>query len=128
MTVDYGTDVSWFPDVTPNLSLTSGNRTLAEALYRRLSTPRGWFAWDPDYGLDVRGLVNETLNPNNVSAWQRQIAAECEKDERVLTASVVITQTSQTTVSISIAIEGANGPLTLVLGVSNVGLAMLSFT
>ncbi len=124
----YGTDVSWFPDLDPNLSLTSGNQTLAQAIWQRLMTPRGTFPWDPEYGLDVRGLLNETILPNTIGAWQRQIANEIEKDERVISANVVITQTSQTAISISITGNGAAGPFTLVLGVSSVTVSLLSYT
>jgi phage baseplate assembly protein W len=123
-----GSDVSWFPDLDPNLALVSGNACLAQALWQRLSTVRGTFPWDPEYGLYVAGLFNETIQPSTLPSWQRQIAAECEKDERVFAATVTIAQLSQTQLTITIVCEIAGGPFTLTLGVSAVTVALLSFT
>lgn len=128
MPVDFGSDVSWFPDLDPNLSLVTGNACLAQAIYRRLTTVKGTYSWDPEYGLYVAGLFNETILPNTLPMWQRQIATELEKDERIASADVLITQTSQTALTITINCTTSNGPFTAVLGVADVTVSLLSFT
>ena len=122
---NYGTDVAWYPDLDANLRLVSGNYLLAQAIWQRLSTPRGTFPWDTEYGLDVRGLLNATIGPNTIPSWQRQIANECEKDERVLSVTVTITLFANDTMQIGIDGIGSAGPFTATLGVTRVTTALL---
>lgn len=125
--IDFGSDASWGPSgLDPNLSLVSGYACLAQSLWRRLMTPQGTFAWDPEYGPDLRQLVNETIGPGTLGAWQRAVEAQCELDERVTSASCVITQRSQISLRVSIFLVTANGPFTLVLGVEDVTVQILS--
>ncbi len=56
---DFVVDVSTFPDLDSSFTLITGRRVIAEAILRRLLTPRGGLAYDPDFGLDVRGWLNE---------------------------------------------------------------------
>lgn len=122
--VDFGSDISTLPDLDPNLGLVTGNTAVAEACYRRLMTPRGSYSWDPTYGLYIRGMLNETMSDQRIATWQREIANELEKDERVLNANATITRNG-TSIAISIEILTANGPFSFVLGVSSVTVSIL---
>src|SRR5947208_3071152 len=84
---DFGADLAALPDLDPRWPLQSGGRNLAEAIARRLQTPRGGLFYAPDYGTDVRGWLNEAMTGDDVFRAQVAIEAECEKDERVRSAS-----------------------------------------
>ncbi len=56
----YGTDISCAEDFQPDARDVDGFSTQAigEAIYRRLTTPRGSNPDDEDYGLDVAAYLN----------------------------------------------------------------------
>lgn len=121
---DFGSDISFAPDMSTNLALVSADQVVAEAILRRLSTPRGWFSWDPSYGLDLRMMLNASMTDETVALWRREIANECEKDERVLSANVSISRIGNA-LTVGIELTTSNGPLSLVLGVSAVTVSLL---
>ncbi len=131
MAIDYGRDTSVIDDVGPRDRLVSGRRNLANALARRLGTPRAALAEiddDGDYGLDLRQLIGESLSPADERRWKADIAAECEKDSRVGAAVVSFTLTPATqALEIVIEIEPADGsaPFTLVLAISELTVEVL---
>jgi hypothetical protein len=122
--VAYGSDTDCAVDLPLRDAQVTGRKNLANALVRRLQTPRGALAEiedDPDYGLDVRQLVGAGLTRAQVARWQAEIAAECAKDERVVSASVVLTfvrEMQRITIEIEIMPVNESVPLTLVLAVA----------
>jgi len=126
MATDFGTDVSTFPDLDPSFATMSGPRVLGEAIARRISTPRGALHYAPNYGTDVRSYLNDAVTPAKLAQWQREIQAECQKDERVRSAAVSLSfQAQSQTMRITIGIETADGPFTLVLSATAVSVAVL---
>jgi hypothetical protein len=122
---DFGSDIGCYPDLDPNLTLITGPRVLLEATYRRLTTARGTYDWDPEYGFDVQALLNEDFDATTLPLWQREIQAEVEKDERVLVADVTISPTQGDGYQIAVALTTADGVFALVLGVSQVTVQIL---
>ncbi len=88
---EVGVDVDCVTDVSPQFSLAYGIRNLANALLRRLITPRGSLFYDPDYGLDLREYLNAALTDGEVGALAAAVGLELEKDERVASAQVAMT-------------------------------------
>jgi hypothetical protein len=91
----YGTDVSLTSDLSPTLELVDAfsTRSIAEAILRRLDCPRGALVDDPDYGIDVRSMLNRGMTDAEVRALAGRIRAEVEKDDRIDTATVIVTPT-----------------------------------
>lgn len=85
--VDFGTDSSVNPRL--NFELVSGRRNLAEALLRRLKTPRGGLWYDPNYGTDIRQYLNHEYDPEGVEIAfeiEQKVISEVTKDPRVKSA------------------------------------------
>lgn len=92
---DLGTDVSTFPDLDMSFALISGPRVVAEAIARRLGTPRGGgLFYDPTYGYDLRGYLNEAVPASQLGNIAAAVEQEALRDERVesCTANVTLTK------------------------------------
>ena len=127
MPTDYGSDLSCLADLIPSMAETSGQRMLAEAYVRRLSTPRGQLYRYPNYGYDLRGLIKrESLIPGDV---ERDIEAELLKDERTksVAADVTFAKASEE-LSIDIVVDSDEGPFELVLGIDSVSVQILELS
>lgn len=122
---DYGSAVSWVSDMAPEGHVVTGNRVVAEALARRLMTPRGRLIGYPNYGYDLTQFVNADMSERDLIAMQAGIKAECEKDERVESASVASVLRSDGLMTVTINVVGAKGPFSLVLEVSAVTVKLL---
>ena len=83
------TDITTFPDL--DFHLVSGRRALAEALARRLQTPRGSLFYAPDYGLDLREMLNMRVTQGDLFAWKAAVEQEIRRDERVLSVNADLT-------------------------------------
>lgn len=126
--VDLGTDVSCTTDLDPAFALVFDSTALGQALLRRLITPRGMVGDDPDYGTDVRAFMNETQSGDFGFRLQSAIERECEKDERVASATATVTlNASGTQASVSVAVEFVTDAslFTLVLAISAVTATLL---
>lgn len=125
---DFGIDVSCVADIDPTFALVSGRRALAQALARRLSTPRGGLFYDGTYGYDLRSQLNAAVDDfGGTFAIAAAVEAEVEKDERVLAATAEVTFDASTErLRVAIAIMAADGPFALVLGVDAVTVEILS--
>jgi len=84
----FGVDLDCVTDISPQGSLARGIRNLANALLRRLITPRGGLFYDPDYGFDLRDYLSAGLTDAELQALSATVALELEKDERVKSALV----------------------------------------
>lgn len=127
----YGTDIDAVYDLPLVFGLATGLPNLGNALARRLSTSLGALTeLDPQYGtqygFDLRQLLNSTMSPGDRAAYETQISAECEKDERVLQASTIINFVpASSSATVSISIQTATGPFNLILAVTAVSVAIL---
>lgn len=120
----FGSDISTFAgpdrnDLHPFLPLITGKRAVAEAVARRLLTPRGLLPWAQGEGFDVRDLLGQGFTPAALQSFSAQISTEAEADERVQSAEVTITfNEPRQALAISVRLRTAEGPFTLVLDVS----------
>lgn len=121
---DFGTAWSCVTDLTMPSVMVKGNRIVAEAIARRLITPRGGLVDDPDYGFDLSEFVNADLTPGDIARIQAGVQAECLKDQRVSGASSTVVVANGVLIA-TIVLTTASGPFTLVLSVSDVTAQLL---
>ncbi len=134
--MSYGTDIYCF-DRLQTGRFVSGSEVVAQALYRRLTTPRGTLR-DGDegsvYGFDVMGFVGLVGNQAALDALPDAVIAECLKDDRVSSLEVVATGTVESdgtmliTLTIDVFLHDSEDTFTLTLSVSNVTVALLGIT
>lgn len=122
---DLGTDLSCVLDSPPEMSEVSGRTCLAQAIARRLITPRGRLIDDADYGYDLSQYINDDLSTADIARIQFEAESECVKDERVLGAKVVLTVASQV-MTVIVTLEDSSGPFTLVLAINDVTVQLLT--
>lgn len=109
----------------------TGARLVAEAAYRRLTTPRGMLRGGEEegsYGLDLLGLIGSVATKSDAAALGGLITNELTKDERILTAATVVVATVDGPVtSFVITVEATtnDGPFTLQVGVDEVTIELL---
>ncbi|GAC1536293.1 MAG: hypothetical protein NVS3B10_00050 [Polyangiales bacterium] len=92
--LNYGHDLSLLADLDPAMVEVDGRTALAQALARRIQTPRGTLLDDPNYGTDVTGEIDADLTPAQVAAIAGNVDQEFLKDERVLSSATTLTTTS----------------------------------
>jgi len=128
--VDYGSDVSTFPDLDPSFANISGTRVLGEAIARRLMTARGSLPDQPNYGTDVRTYLCEgfNLNGSTLTQMKNAIERECLQDERIASADAGMYFNPQTGVlNVTLVLGPAQGPnFQLVISVTAVTVTLLS--
>lgn len=126
MAIDFGTDVDCVDDLDPAFGLVSGTKAVAQALLRRLSTPRGGLFYDPTYGYDLTAFCNADLTDAELFAIGAAIEGECARDERVSRARAAVSfDAAAQTLRIAIDVTSAQGPFALVLAVSAVSVELL---
>lgn len=124
---DFGSDSLVFPGVDGNFTLVKDGRVIAEALARRLSTPRGSLPFHPDYGLDLRSYLNEAVTADLLYRMKAAVELECEQDERIDGAKATITY-AQSTMSMKVRVDvtTTTAALRFVLSVSQVSVDLLN--
>lgn len=127
MATDDGTDISCVNDFAPDGRITSGRHLIAEAIARRLITPRGRLIDDPNYGLDLTGFTYDDMSAGDIAAMRAGIEAECLKDER-LTAATATASLALGILTIGLTLTDGIGPFALVLSVSATTISILSVT
>lgn len=123
---DFGVDIAGFQYLSPVCGLASGRLNLCYAIARRLTTPAGALDDHPEYGFDIRALLNDDFTAPKLSAARASIQAQCEQDERVQAATVSISLPETGVMTITIQLEDAIGPFDLVMSVNQVSAAILS--
>ncbi|MGK3961317.1 hypothetical protein WMF01_12120 [Sorangium sp. So ce1667] len=110
--------------------LTDERQMLIQSAIMRLSTERGTYWNDPEYGYDIVESVNDSFDDARSLALQTDVKAELEKDERVETA-IVNVRTEEgdggTTVYLDIELYqvGEDEPLRFTLSVNDLTLELL---
>jgi phage baseplate assembly protein W len=80
----YGLDISAVEDLDPMAREVEGEDALAEAIARRLTTPRGSLGDDdPDYGLDVADFLHRAMTAAEIASIPGLVRGELLKDERI---------------------------------------------
>ena len=124
--VDFGT--CWGTPNGQDLSMPSymakGFQVVAEAVLRRWSTTRGRLVDDPNYGENLVDMISDDLSPRDVARKQQALAAEAQKDERVLKAVVTLTLTAGVLIATG-AIRTAQGQFKMVVSASAAGVLLL---
>lgn len=120
----WGNDVSTFPDLDPTFTLLDSRRIVAEAVARRLTTPRGSLVDNPLYGFDVRTLLHASASPAQRASWEQQIEAQAIADERVQAAQVSLVKQDRGW-RVGVRLVTADGPFRLVVSVNDVRAALL---
>ena len=128
MSVDFGTDIACTTSIGPRFGLASGFINLANALVRRLITPRGTLDYAPDYGYDVRDWLNHDNGQTSKFTLQAAIDSECQKDERVQIATSTVDTSVRDTLSITIQVITAAGPFKFVTTIDKVNALIVSVT
>lgn len=134
MSDNYGTDL-YCADQLFTGRLVTGVDLLAQAAYRRLTTPRGMLD-DGDegaiYGLDLADLIGQPSG--TVDSLPAIVSAELLKDDRFaavdVSASSVTDSAGLTAITLAIGItpHDADEPFTLTVGVSEVTVQLLGVT
>lgn len=133
MASNFGRDISCTRGLRTGRFVT-GPRLVAEALYRRLTTPRGTLRGGPDeanYGIDLTELVGSAATKRDAAALPGRIQAEALKDERIERVNVTVTQSVEgPSVAFAILIEAetSEGPFELQLLVSEVTVQLLNIS
>jgi hypothetical protein len=118
----YGVDIDCLNGVGFVLGLASGLKNLANALARRLITPRGGLFYDPDYGFDIRAYLNIALTRSKQGELVSGIEDECRKDARVqnVLAQVTAVGFPATNLGIALRVTPGSGPtFPLILSIGN---------
>jgi hypothetical protein len=130
MATDFGRDTSCTTSLKTG-RFSSGVRLVAEAAFRRLTTPRGMLRGGEDeanYGLDLTEIVGTTSPKVTAASLPGRIKAELEKDQRIQSVDVkvaIATAGSLASFEIAIAAQTAEGPFSLVLLASSVTVELL---
>lgn len=122
-----GIDVSTFVDgdLDPTFELITGPRVVAEAVARRLMTPRGGLVRNPAYGTDLRQWVNGSLTNARRAALRSAIAGEASQDPRVESIEVELVEVGSA-MRVSITGRCAAGPFDLVLDPADLTVDLLN--
>lgn len=93
----YGADLDGVLSVADPTVLVNplSDTAIAQAAVRRLVTPRGSMPGDPDYGKDLRQLLNSPILPAKLMQAQQESNVELVKDDRVRSAQVTIESNGQ---------------------------------
>jgi hypothetical protein len=130
---NYGVEVWCFDQIVPG-KFARGWRVVAQAIYRRLTTPRGKLRDGDDgaaYGLDLSEYVGQAGYPTAVNTLPGIVAAEIRKDDRVASVDVeaAIARAENGDVSItldlSVTLEDGESSFDLTLDVSTGGVTLL---
>ncbi|MDB4929454.1 MAG: hypothetical protein JWM10_1938 [Myxococcaceae bacterium] len=110
----------------PYLRTVGGLEALAQALARRLVTPRGTLYRHPTYGHDVRQYLNDDLDEGDLSDIEAAVAAELGADERVDEAACLATFADET-LRLAVTVRPVTGrAFRFVLAVGAVTVALLT--
>lgn len=127
---DFGTDFSAVDDIDASLTVADDATAFAQALVRRITTPRGALWYAPAYGYDIGAHINTATA---ISTIETAAATELLNDERVTDAEVTITVTEPADKSVTggqswtadIRVDTEDGPFEFTIAVDSVTGALL---
>ena len=119
MASDYGSDIALGVGSAPrNWGLVSDALNVLNALARRYRTTRGTLFYDLEYGYALTDLVGSDLSDAQIDQAENDIAAEAEKDARILSADADVVPNSNGTFLVTVTVTLKEGTFALVLSVS----------
>lgn len=124
LTTDFGVDIR----IGKVVRTASGLRNLMDACVRRLSTATGSLFWNPEYGYDVRQVLNSEISVEILKDLESRIVSQLELDERVNKATcdaTFIYPTQKLTIKIFIT-PFQDKTFTLVISVSKLTIELLN--
>ena len=133
MSTGFGRDMSCMTKLSTG-RMVGGKTLLTEAIFRRLSTPRGTLyggAEESAYGLDLAGYVGAVGDAVAAAAMPAVIESELRKDDRIASATVSVvratTSAGLSTFTITIDVTPASelDDFALTLAVSDVTVSLL---
>jgi len=127
MTTDFGRSLSCVSDLQPDFAVVTGRRLLAEAIVRRITTPRGRLIDDPNYGIDVREWLLDSVTPSDLQRLPAVVDAEIQQDERIVGSTTTAIYNAGV-LTLSITLDPGESPFTLTLAVSELTVELLSVT
>lgn len=131
MATSFGREMSCMSSIRPGRYV-DGVRVVAEAVYRRLTTPRGVLRGGENeeyYGLDLTELVGSLTSSSEIAALPGKIENELQKDERIdsVTVDIIpVTEGPVITLTITVECTTAEGPFSLQVSASDVSVELLS--
>ncbi len=136
MATGYGIE-AWCADGYVSGRFTTGARTVALALYRRLITPRGSLGGVQDeddelnYGLDISGYIGAVGNGTALNALPGLVVGELSKDDRVRSVVCDIEETHgedgriDLLLTISVTLQDEQASFTFTVSVDEVSAELL---
>jgi len=135
--IGYGVDI-WCAGALSAGRLARGRQVVAQALYRRLTTPRGTLR-DGDeaanYGIDLADYVGAIGTDTAIAALPGIVRGELQKDDRVIQIDVdppIVERLASGLLSINLSISAyltdELDPLGLTVAISDVGVSLLGVT
>lgn len=130
---EFGRDISCATEIRTGRYAT-GVRLVAEAAFRRLTTPRGLLQGGEDeanYGLDLTTLIGTNASPLEAAALPGRIEAELTKDERIDSVDATVSSFDDgpaRTWLVNITCQTSDGAFSLQLGVNEVSAELLKLT
>ncbi len=119
---DFGTTLSLTFDLDAMGATVSGLTALAQALIRRITTPRGRLLNDPNYGYDIAGELEDDVTTQQVAAIGANVDAEFLKDQRVFSSVTTVTLQTDGQLDVASQVQSALGPFSLVFSLSPSGI------
>lgn len=124
--VGWGSDLSCMDDLTEDVQELDGTdpRVVAQAVYRRITTPRGSLLDDPDYGDDITRFLSLGNTPAQLASIAGELHGEIAKDDRVDTVECTADYaqgTKQLNVSIDVTLVDSTETFSLTIAVDSDG-------
>lgn len=135
MAEGYGTEIYCYDKLRTG-RLVSGVEVVAQALYRRLTTPRGTLRGGEDesvYGLDLLDFIGRVGTAAAIDALPGAIEAECLKDGRVAQVDCTVTSTvnadglTQLAITIDAQLHDPGDSFALTLAATDVAVSLIGF-
>lgn len=129
----YGVDLWCEDDLKPNADELGADSKLilGQAVFHRLTTPRGDLPDDLEYGRDVRALLSKGLTQSAIRAEASQLSTEVTKDDRIAECTVTVEQLTLKDLRITVicvAKDAAVGGFELVIAVDSEGAWLKAVT
>jgi phage baseplate assembly protein W len=122
----WGSDIACALALDPDVRELDGDdpQVLANAIIRRLDTPRGQLPDDPDYGIALRSMLSAGITDAGRRSISGRIYNEITKDERVDSLRVDVTPGDES-LTIALTVTPVEGePFTTTLAVTSAGVVL----
>jgi phage baseplate assembly protein W len=111
------------PSLDVGFALLGWPGIVAEAVYKRWTTARGQMPFNPDYGEDIRGYLNQSVTAQTLQTARANLQREAQADERVLSADVELAfDAAESRLRVTCAIVTAEGPFKMTMSISKIGI------